>query len=193
MDFPPSAIYVTDIPWGQTKDSLASYFKRFGSIRQVVLRSSKHSALILFSTEESASAAIREANYEVICGSFPIQIKRAFARRSLPPGSRLAVRGFDPSTTERTLYLAFSAYGELDSLDLLRTLAGKLRQIALIQFVNVENAKSAAASLHGTALPPGSSPLRVSRAPAYSKGVSLRPLPDVAVAVCGPAELRTKC
>jgi RNA recognition motif-containing protein len=190
MGFSPGAIYITNLNRTVTKDSLVSYFKRFGSIRQAVLRPAKRSALILFSTEESANSAIREANYEVLSDPFPIQIKRAFVRHTLLPGSRLAVRGLDPSITERILYVTFSAYGELDSLEILRTRRGKSRGIALIQFLNAENAKSASTSLHGTTLSSGWTPLRISFAPVHSKDISLHPLSDFAVAVSGPTELR---
>jgi RNA recognition motif-containing protein len=131
MDFSPSPIDVTNLSYGTSKDSLLAYFKRFGSIRQVVFRASKHSALIHFSTEASASAAIHEANYDTMSASFPIQIKRAFgaphfSSQFLPCCPQLSSLKSPnaPSTPP------FPPNGEVDSIELLRTRSGQSLGIA---------------------------------------------------------------
>jgi hypothetical protein len=188
MTSPQNAIYVTNLPSGTTKDSLSPFFSRFGTIRQIVIHPPKHSsvsAVILFATEESMQTAIQKANYQVF-SMFPIQVKRAFVQRSFTPRSRLAIRGIPTSVRERDIHAAFSVYGEIDSIQISRTLKGRSRGIALIQFTTDEEASTAAAAGFEHF-----AEIRISRAPVWSKGVQLAPLNEFSVDVCGPSELRT--
>jgi hypothetical protein len=83
-----------------------------------------------------------------------------------------------------------SAFGELDSLEILRTKTGNSRGIAVAQYLQAEDARRAMA-LHGSPLTPDASPLRVSYVPLHAKGTALEPVDECVVVVDGPDEQRT--
>jgi hypothetical protein len=75
-------------------------------------------------------------------------------------------------------------YGEIDSIQILRTKKGESRGIALVQFTTDEEATAASRCRDFAEV-------RISRAPLWSEGVDLTPLNEFSVDVCAPPELRT--
>jgi RNA recognition motif-containing protein len=184
---PPPTVYVTNLPVTSTKESLVPFFSAHGTIRDLVVRSkrSSASAIICYASHAEAENVIQSCNFRKI-STWPIHIKWAFTAHTFEPRSRLAVRSLDPAVDERVLFDAFSAYGDIDDILILRNSSGVSTGVATVQFIQSDSALRAKTELHGRDL--NGTPMHISNIPPHSKATKLVPLPPSIISVVGDRE-----
>ncbi|CAO2821827.1 unnamed protein product [Amaranthus hypochondriacus] len=140
MENASSHLWVGNLPLDVTESDLAQLFGKYGLLDEITCYASRTYAFVYFKRVEDAVAAKDALQGFLLYGT---SIKIEFAKPA-KPSKHLWVGGFGSSLTREKLEDELSKFGRIEELKFIRD-----RNIALVDFVRLEDASAAVKNLNG--------------------------------------------
>ncbi|KAJ8445262.1 hypothetical protein Cgig2_024468 [Carnegiea gigantea] len=137
---PSTNLWVGNLPTDMTESELTELFEKHGLIDGITCYSSRTYAFVYYKRVEDAVAA-KDALQGFVIGGNPIKIEFA---KPAKPSKHVWVGGFGSSVTKEKLEEELSKFGNIEDFKFIRD-----RNIALVDFVRLEDASAAVKSLNG--------------------------------------------
>lgn len=146
-------LYVTNFPPTADDTFLHDLFKDFGEIFGIRWPSLKYNThrrfcYLSFKSPEATAKATAELDGKILEGKYRLEVKYSNPDRKKPregattEGREIHVAGLDRDATEEQLREVFSKYGDIESVRVLRTMAGKSKGAAFVVYKTANEAKA---------------------------------------------------
>ncbi|XP_061589846.1 heterogeneous nuclear ribonucleoprotein D0 isoform X1 [Cololabis saira] len=140
-------MFVGGLSWDTTKKDLKDYFSKFGEVVDCTLKldpmtgRSRGFGFVLFKEPESVEKVATQKEHKL--NGKVIDPKKAKAMKSKEPVKKIFVGGLSPDTPEEKVREYFSAFGELESIELpMENKTNKRRGFCFITFKEEESVKN---------------------------------------------------
>ncbi|KAI9355698.1 hypothetical protein DFJ73DRAFT_255251, partial [Zopfochytrium polystomum] len=146
-----NAVVATDLPAGTSEAAISAAFSKLGEVTTVrLVKNSETEAIIAFSTEDEAEAAIAAGSITV--GGKKVTVRAPKEKQAVEPSPVLLVRNLPYSTSPANLKKLFSPFGNVVSANVPRLKGGqgKIKGHGGVTFSTVDEATAALEALDGS-------------------------------------------